>query len=422
MNFRKTAPPLQEIQKIKWHESKRYTLQNGIPLHEVNIGTQDILKFDILLYAGRWQEAKQLVSRTTARIMKEGTTSHSSAEIAETIDFYGGTLRIGSSLDMTSVSLFCLSKHFDRLLELTHEILTSPTFPEKELHNFKQFAKQQLRIEETKCDVLSYRKITEMMFGGHHPYGYNSTVQAYDDLTRADLFEHFNNHFHSGNCKIMVSGKTNSKVIDKIDRLFGQQFKEGTFRTFQHEPNPDPGKSYEAALPDSVQSAIRIGFPFVGRKHPDYQGFYVLNTILGGYFGSRLMSNIREDKGYTYGIYSTMDSMLNGSYFYIATETSHKYAEPTEREILNEVNRLKTEPVGAEELLRCRNYLLGNILSSLDGPINVAGLNKMLILEGLDFNYMERLVKKIKTIDPIELMELANKYFKEDTFYRVVIN
>lgn len=422
MNFRKTAPPLQEIQNIKWHKNKAHTLHNGIPLYEVNIGTQDILKFDLLLHAGRWQESKQLVSRTTARQMKEGTTNRSSREIAETIDFYGGTMRIGSSLDITSISLFCLSKHFDRLIELAHEILTSPSFPEKELNNFMQTAKQQLRLESTKSDVIAYRKITEMMFGSHHPYGYNSSVKAYDQLTRADLFEHFNTHFHSGNCKIMISGKTTEKTIEKIDSLFGRQFTEGIFRSIEHQPIPDPDKSYEAALPDSVQSAIRIGFPFVGRKHPDYHGFYVLNTLFGGYFGSRLMTNIREDKGYTYGIYSTIDSMLNGSYFYIATETSHKFAGPTEQEILKEIRSFKTKPVSTEELSRGRNYLLGNILSSLDGPINVAGLNKMLILEDLDFNYMERLVQKIKTIDQEELMALANKYFDEDTFFRVVIS
>lgn len=422
MNFRKTAPPLREIQNIKWHQYKSHTLQNGIPLYEVNIGTQDILKIDILLHAGRWQESKQLVSRTTAKLLKEGTTNHSSAEIAETVDFYGGTLRVGSSLDLTAVSLFCLSKHFNRLLDLTHEILTAPTFPEKELGNFIQFAKQQLRIESTKSDVLAYRKITEMMFGNKHPYGYNSTFDAYDQLKRDDLFRHFKDHFHSGNCKILVSGKTNDKVIEKIDSLFGCQLKEGKYQEFNHQPIPEPRKSFEAAIPDSVQSAIRIGFPFVGRKHPDYHGFYVLNTILGGYFGSRLMANIREDKGYTYGIYSTIDSMLNGSYFYIATETSHKYAALTEKEILNEIERLKSEPIQQEELTRCRNYMLGNILSSLDGPINVAGLNKMLILEDLDFDYMERLVQKIKTIDQQELMGLANKYFKEEEFYRVIIN
>jgi len=422
MNFRKTAPPLREIQNIKWHQNHAHTLHNGIPLYEVNIGTQDILKFDILLHAGRWQESKELVSRVTAQLMKEGTQNHSSAEIAETIDFYGGTLRIGSSLDITSVSLFCLSKHFDRLLELTHEILTSPTFPDKEFNNFKQFAKQRLQIEATKSDVIAYRKITEMMFGAEHPYGYNSTAKAYDQITRNDLLTHFKDHYHSGNCKIMVSGKTTPQVIEKIDSLFGRKFAAGKFQPIQHQPTPDLAKNYEGSLPGSVQSSIRIGFPFVGRKHPDYHGFYVLNTIFGGYFGSRLMSNIREDKGYTYGIYSSIDSMLNGSYFYIATETSHKFAAPTEQEIMKETKRIKEEPISDEELTRCRNYLLGNILSSLDGPLNVAGLNKMLILEDLDFGYMERLVHKIKTIDQKELMALANKYFVDDDYYRVVIN
>lgn len=267
---------------------------------------------------------------------------------------------------------------------------------------------------------MAYREITAMMYGYEHPYGYNSTPEDYDRLKTNHLKAFHQKHFHSANCQIILSGKTNPAMIAKLDELVGNQFPEGKNGHYDHQISEHPDKFKEFRVKgQSMQTAIRIGRRMVPRKHPDYHGLFVLNALLGGYFGSRLMNNIREDKGYTYGIHSTIDSMRHGSYFYIGTETGNEVAELTRKEIYKELKILREELVNEEELTRVRNYLLGNILTSLDGPFNVAALNKMLVLEGLDISYIDKLVGIIKTITPTEIRGLANKYFQPDDLLEV---
>ncbi len=421
MNFRKHAPPLGEIQNIRLKAPIVHQLSNGILVHEINMGTQDILKLDILFHAGRWYEKKRLAARSSTRMLREGTTTYNSAELAEEIDFYGGTLRINGGLDTAFATLYCLTKHFKHLLPLLKDILTNPVFPEKEFNEYVQATKQQLLVEQKKNDIVAYREITALMFGQDHPYGYNSTIDDYNNLRINDLQTHFESNFHSANCELLLSGKTTPEMIRLLNEVFGQDFQKGKKYTPSHTPSPVSDKKLSLQIPDSLQTAIRIGRPLVPRKHEDYQGLFVLNNLLGGYFGSRLMMNIREEKGYTYGIYSSIDSMLNGSYFYISTETSHDVSALTQKEIYKELKSLRNKPVTDQELSRVRNYMLGNILTSLDGPINVAALNKMLVLEKLDGSYMEKLVEVIKTITPGRLQELANQYFQEEDLYEVLV-
>ncbi|MEM9822073.1 MAG: insulinase family protein, partial [Bacteroidota bacterium] len=180
-------------------------------------------------------------------------------------------------------------------------------------------------------------------------------------------------------------------------------------------------KSIKIPHPDSVQTAIRIGSKIFNKKHPDYPGLFVLNTILGGYFGSRLMTNIREDKGYTYNIFSTLDTMISDGYFYIGTEVGNEFVEPTMTEIYGEIERLQNEAVEEGELQMVRNYLLGNLLTNLDGPFNVADVIKSLILDDLPFSEFDQMVHRIKTIESDELRRLAQKYLQKDQLWELIV-
>ncbi len=422
MSFRNKAPELREITKISLHEPIRHQLDNGIPLYEVHMGTQALLKLDIIFFAGRWYESHPLVARATALLLKEGTQQKSSAEIAEIVDFYGGSLKTGGNLDTATLSLFCLNKHFDKLLTLVHEILTKPVFPQKELDNYTRTAKMNLEIEQTKNDIVAYREVTAAMYGDNHPYGYNSTAADYDRLKREDLVNHFHQNYHAGNCQIILSGKTSETQVQRINGLLGNKFPLGEKRSITHVPTPYPNKKIKLTIPNSVQTAIRIGRVLPSRKHPDYFGLLLLNTLLGGYFGSRLMSNIREDKGYTYGIYSTIDNMLSGNYFYIATETGSEVTAPALEEIYKELKRLREEPASSEELEKLRNYLLGTLLTSMDGPFNIARLVKTLVLENLNPSFFQDFIQAIKTIQPKDLQALAQKYLQEEDLYEILVS
>jgi predicted Zn-dependent peptidase len=157
------------------------------------------------------------------------------------------------------------------------------------------------------------------------------------------------------------------------------------------------------------------------KHHPDFNGLYVLSTILGGYFGSRLMANIREDKGYTYNIYATLDAMLFDGYFCIGTEVGNELVEPTIKEIHHEMKLLREELVSTEELEMLRNYLMGNFLAMLDGPFNISELLRTMLIEDLPFSSFEQMIETVNTIQPEQLRDLACKYLNPDNMWEVVV-
>ncbi len=173
--------------------------------------------------------------------------------------------------------------------------------------------------------------------------------------------------------------------------------------------------------PNGVQASIRIARNFPNRHHPDFQKMQVLNNVFGGYFGSRLMTNIREDKGYTYGIHSYLVNNIQESALLISTEAGKEVCAPAIEEVYKEMNLLREELIDEEELQQARNFAIGSILGDLDGPFHVAGRWKNILLNGLDGNYFKEGVRIIKTITPEELQELAIKYLDPSAFFELVV-
>lgn len=420
MPDRSKAPALQQITNLNLIPPVVHTLDNGIIVHEVNMGTQDVLKLEVIFRAGRWLEDTPLAARATGTMLKEGTGTMTSAQIAEHIDFYGASIHSSGGLDTGGATVYCLTRHLEKILPVLQDILTQPVFPQAELDTFIEQRCQQLGIEATKPEVIAYRELTAALFGKSHPYGYNSTPDLYRTIKREALIAHFKKQYNSQNCLIMLSGKPSPDSIGLLNKYLGQ-LPYGESHTPTHHIEPHAEQQLQFELPNVLQSAIRIGRRWVSRRHPDYPGLFVLNTLLGGYFGSRLMSNIREDKGYTYGIYSSMDMMLHDSYFYIGTEVGTEVTQATVAEIYKELELLQKEPVGKEELERLRNYMLGNLLATLDGPFSVAQASRSLLLEKLDFSFFDTIVNAIKTVQPDELQALAQKYFKREDMTEVIV-
>ncbi|MEM8523029.1 MAG: pitrilysin family protein [Bacteroidota bacterium] len=417
---RSIAPPIQKIKDVHLPELTHCTLDNGIKVHLLDRGTQEIMKLDIVFQAGRPFEQKHLTSRATVGLLKEGTKHYSSAQIAEMIDFYGASLNTPFNLDTASAQLYTLNKHFGTLLPLFTEIIANPIFPEKELQNFVQRSQQRLKVDLSKADVVAYRQITEYIFGEGHPYGYNSNSQSYAALQRKDLFAHFEENFHCQDCALFVSGKLPKNTLTMLNQQLGQlPLKSKKASPKLPEVVNQPNKTKLAF--EGVQSAIRVGKQMPNRTHPDYPALFVLNAILGGYFGSRLMANIREDKGYTYNIYSTLEPMLYDGYFYIGTEVGNEFVPATLKEIYYELQVLQEELISPEELEMVKNYLMGTLLMSLDGAFNSMEVWKALIVEGLDETYFNHLLQVIQDITAEELRVLAQKYFQLDSFWEVVV-
>ncbi len=418
---RKLAPPVQEIHNLTLPHPEVVQLDNGLKVYVLDFPGQAVLKVEAVFHAGRPEESVRLASRATARLMREGTRTRTGGEIAEHFDFYGASLSVPTSLDTANFSLFALKKYAAELIPVFAEVLQHPSFPEEELETFRRNSMQELQVDLEKVDVLAYRKITEVIFGERHPYGYNSFPEDYAALTRDHVVAYFEQWYTPSNCMLFASGGVDAAVIALLNQHFGQQPMIGQKTDYQNNINADKPKKIHIPHPASLQTAIRVGRRLFDKKHPDFRAFFILNTILGGYFGSRLMTNIREKKGYTYNIYSTVDAMLYDSCFYIATEVNTDNAAATLRAIYAEMKRLREKPVDASEIEMVRNYLLGMMLNGLDGPMNISEVVRGLIVEEMSWSSFDALIETIRTITPEQLQEMAVRYLQPADFWTVTV-
>lgn len=419
---RKNGPKIKVINQLNIPRVNKEILPNGIELVEVNMGTQNLVQLEVLYKGGRINEHKKGASRATARILKEGTNKYKGAELAEEVDFYGANISSGASLDYTFVKIFALNKHFHKILPILEEVLFSPTFPSDELEKYKKNCIQKIQIEKAKSELVAYRAITEKLYGEDHAYGYNSTEEVYKNLERDDLLSYYKETYGTDNCTILLSGKITPEIKASVIKVFGSRPSKKVDISYV-EPLPiiASEKSETIGVEDSLQTAIKIGCRLFKRDHPDFADMFILNTFLGGYFGSRLMSSLREEKGYTYNIYSSIDMMIHDGYFNVSTEVGNEYLEATIAGIYEEMELLKNEEVGEKELSMVKNYLSGNFLNMIDGPFKVAGMSKVVALNGLDFDFYQNLMKRIHTITSADLKTLAQRYFIKDDMVEIIV-
>jgi predicted Zn-dependent peptidase len=301
------------------------------------------------------------------------------------------------------------------------EIILQPSFDERELNTFAENNIQSLMVDLTKNDIVAYRQITELMYGKDHPYGYNSTPDDYRALKRTDLQRYHRENYTPDNMLIFVSGRFDDDVLKLLNQHLGQ-FRSDFIKT--NTPlsfTDEKPQSIRIKNPDSLQSSIRLGRRFGSRRNSDFEGFFVLNTVLGGYFGSRLMTNIREKKGYTYNIYSSLDLMLHDGYFYIGADVGNEYLEATIKEIYKEIAVLQRTLIGNDELKMVRNYILGNMLNMVDGPFAVSDVIRTLKTEGVGLEAFEHFVRTVRNITPEELRLLAQKYLRKEDLFEVIV-
>jgi len=421
MANRKKPPRIQTIDRIDFPEVAYRTLDNGIPLYLIAQPDQEVFRLEVVVDAGRPYESAPLVSRITQRMLREGTQQRSSSELAEYLDYYGASLSLPMQMDTANVVVQGLRKHFEAIMNLMAEFLSVPTFPEDEWSALRERSKAQLRIDLEKNEVVAYRQITEYLFGETHPYGYNSSQEAYDQLTVAQLRAHHDQYYRTGQMKLFLAGGLGAPELAVLNRCLGQGILPGA----APDPRmPEPTiKTGHHHIPGTgqLQTAIRMGRPLFDRKHPDYHDLYILNTVLGGYFGSRLMDNIREEKGLTYNVYSSLDTNRHDGCWLIACETSPEHVDTCLTEIEQEMRKLREELIDQEELEMVRNYLLGTFLSQVDGSLNSIEWLAGLISDGLDPTFFAEAVQRVNDIQPKDLQRLAERYLAPESWTSLTV-
>lgn len=422
---RKTPPAIHDAVEFDFvlpaiNEQK---LSNGIPFYWLQAGVQDVVEISWVFPAGLWYEEKQATSQAVAGLLKNGTSKRTAHEINEALEFYGASLKVAPGNDHSSIILHTLTKHIPSLLPIVYEVLTDAIFPQTELDIYKQNSLQRLMVSLRQCDFVANQRIDAALFGNEHPYGRYTKKETIENLTRDDLLAFYKKHFDLGGVRIFLAGKFGDDTLKNIDDVFGKAAVTVTnhdAKTFDIIQSTEK-KQHIVNDADGVQGAIRIGRLFPNRHHEDFAPMVVLNTLFGGYFGSRLMSNIREEKGYTYGIYSGLSPYAHGGELTIQTEVGRDVVEPAIKEIYYEMETLRNELADDGELLLVKNYLLGNLLGDLDGPFSILQRWRTLILNGMTIEHFNRNIRIYKTITASELQLLAQKYLDAEDFHEVVV-
>ncbi|MEO5645500.1 MAG: pitrilysin family protein [Bacteroidia bacterium] len=420
----RTAPPaFLEVEKINLEEAVKLELSNGIPVYMLDAGTQEVTRIEFIFRAGIRHQAHSLVSSGVNDMLDEGTHTRNAEVIAEELDFFGAFIETETQHDVASFTLFSLNKHLRSTLPVVQDIIRNASFPEEEFRIYLTNKRQKFLVDNDKVSVLARRKFNDLLFGASHPYGAKSELADFDMLTRESLANFHKNNYTADRCTIVVSGKLPENMLELLESFFGDEWKAPVNIKDAELPVPVTAKErvHTIEKEGAVQSAIRMGRVLFNKTHPDYLGMQVLNTVLGGYFGSRLMANIREDKGYTYGIGSGLVSMLGGGYFVISTEVGVDVTNAALKEVYYEIDKLQTELVGEDELELVRNYLIGVFLRSTDGPFAIGDRLKGILGYGLGYDYYDRYVETIRTITAEQLRDLANKYLKKEDLIELVV-
>lgn len=422
---RKIAPQIKDAVdfNLQLKPSEQFQLDNGIPVYSINAGAQDVTMIELVFYAGNWYEDQNIVAGTANFMLKNGTSKRSAFEINEHFEYYGAYLNRNCYNETANITLHCLNKHLNQVLPVVEELITDSIFPEEELAIYKQNQIQRLKVSLQKCDFVANRFIDEYLFGFDHPYGRYTSIPDFEAISREKVLEFYDNYYRNGKCLIFVAGNLPADIFQQLNKVFGHlplNKKPLPEKSFLVKPLPE--KKHRIINDENgVQGAIRIARSFPNRRHPDFMKSQVLNNVFGGFFGSRLMSNIREDKGYTYGIHSYFQNHVADSAWMVSTEAGRDVCEATINEVYKEMQILRDKPVDEEELLLVRNYMIGSILGDLDGPFQIINRWKNYVLNGLDESYFYNSINTIKAITAEEVQELAQKYLQPEEFYELLV-
>lgn len=424
---RKIAPAIKQPVEfnIELPDCECYTLDNGVLLYYINAGAEDTLMINWVFSAGNWFEEKRNVAIAANQLIKNGTHQHSAYEINDHFDYYGAYFNRNCYSETAELTLHCLGKHVTNLLPMVAELIQGASYSEEELQIYKQNAQQRLTVNLLKPDFVAGRAIDAMLFGEDHPYGKYSKHEDYQSLSREDLVAFHRQHYKEGKVVLFAVGKLPEGFLPLMNGLFGK-FKWKPYTSTIIEPvhiiQPSPEKKKTIIIDEKgVQASIRIARPYIGKSDPHYHELVMLNAVYGGYFGSRLMANIREEKGYTYGIYSGILNYIKHSGWIVSTEAGIDVKDDTITEIYREMDILRDELIDEEELLNCKNYMMGVVLGDLDGPFQVIARWKSLIVQGFDKSFFDKAISVIKEVDAPELRKLAQQYLNPDEFYELTV-
>ncbi|MEX1002102.1 MAG: pitrilysin family protein [Crocinitomicaceae bacterium] len=414
---RKEAPEYLQAKDLPLILPEEIELQNGVRLFWMKDVKDDSVKMEVLWDAGTKHQQKSLQASFTNKLLLSGSKERSAKQISEALDYYGGYVQKELDKDHAGISVYGLNEHIADIFGIIQNALATVSFEENELQKELSIGKNRFKVDTQKVNILSRRAFTKQLFGEDAPYGQVAELADFEQLKREDLLAYYDRFYYQSPV-IFLTGNVSQAFIEVL-RTWSVNFRQEEIVMKKQQFSPTIGR-VDVPKKEALQSAIRIGRLMFDKKHEDYYPFQLLNTIFGGYFGSRLMTNIREDKGYTYGVGSGMSVLADAGYLFVATEVGSDVKELAVKEIYHEMQRLQTELIPYEELEKVKNYMLGEFQRNADGPLSMMEMFKNIYFNELPKTYYSDFIQAIHQVTPEQLRTLAEKYLQQDEMLEVI--
>ncbi len=414
---RRIAPPFQKASSFILPDPLELRLTSGAPLYLVQGLDQNVAKIEVLFNAGKWFENKTGVSHFMSTLLEKGTRTKSAEEIAGILDYHGSSLEVHAGFDFVSVALYVLKTQWKHVIPVFLEIITEPTFPEDEWLLARDIYLQNLKVNKEKTSYRASTLFRRNVFGGRHPYGSAVEEAESEALSIEDLRNYFNSAFtvHS---LYGVGNFTDAEIADMKQSFTVLHYQKAASPS--HAVEGSSRKTEHVEKEGSVQSSIRLGRRSLVRTHPDYFDLQIFNHILGGFFGSRLMKNIREEKGLTYGIYSSLNTLLHDGLFVIGADVNKENVSMATEEIRKELRRLAVEAVGDQELRQARNHFIGSLQADTANLFSVSEKIKNIHVNGLPRDYYQKLFARVNAVTAEDILRVAQTHVSEESMIEVV--
>jgi len=419
---RTIAPDFKEIKGINLVEPEKLVYPNGLKAFIFQAPDLDLIKLEFTFDNILLKEQLAILNPVLSSMLKEGTKTLTSKEIADTVDFYGAYLMPEYSFDQSSLTVYTMHKYVDKVLPILADILQNSNIPQSELDTNIRNNKQSLQISLQKNDVIARRNFYKEVFQGTR-YGVLPTEEIYDSISRDAILALYRRQIQPSNCNLFVAGNVDDKIKNLISTFFGQEWenKEEFYKPAIIEFGSYTTELYIEEKPDALQSAVRLGGLTINRRDADFPALQFVNTLFGGFFGSRLMRNIREEKGYTYSIGSYIGNLRHTGFITIASEVGVDVTKQTLAEIQKEFEILRQEKTSEDEIGLVRNYMQGMLLGSLESIFSHVDKFKAVYFSGLDTDYYSYYSDVIKNMDASKVQDIAIRYFDYDKLFKVVV-
>ncbi len=399
-------------------------LANGLTLYHIPVDASRLVRIEFMFHGGQWLQDSPLQASMAFKLLKEGSALYEGEKVADFLDYYGATVSVRTNMSYSLLSLTCLQRHVAKVLPIVMDMLQSPLYADDKLRialaQSRKAYEVGLQTVGERCKQLFYKSI----YGQEHPMSQFPSMTDYDTLSSDDLRRYKDKYINFQNCTLWVSGNLDAaslreitSIVEQCDLSSGERFEDYALPP-SHQP--EQKRFFHEMAEPTVQSCVRVGSLLLPRRHPDYVPMTVLSTLFGGYFGSRLMMNIRERKGYTYDIRSVIYQLPHQTAFIITSETANQYVEAVISEIYSEMQRLIDTPVDTHELDIVRRYMLGNLCRNYEGGLSLASRLMRLHTYGLTLADVTHEADTILSVHPSDIQTLAEKYLQPDAMIECI--